>query len=73
MLHTPIASEPWKESAMASYDTGTITMNVPQHDILRLSAPDSGHLGAFDHDINFEAGDLLYIYLIFPPLPSYTE
>ncbi|KAG0649610.1 Nonrepressible acid phosphatase regulator pacG [Hyphodiscus hymeniophilus] len=38
--------------------------NNPPSDILRLSAPDSGHLGppgmdAFDHDLNFEGDNLL--------------
>jgi hypothetical protein len=45
--------------------------NVAQNDILRLTAPDSGqHLGsmdAFDHDLNFEGENLLYL-LPAPPL-----
>jgi hypothetical protein len=54
---------------MAGYDTGTLTIssmnvNVAQHDILRLTAPDSramnlNHMDAFDHDLNFDGGDLL--------------
>jgi hypothetical protein len=54
---------------MASYDTGTLTisrMNVAQHDILRLTTPDSTVMNSlnamdpFDHDLNFD-GDLLYV------------
>ena len=61
-----LASSQWKvkreHSTMAGYDTGTITMNVPQHEILRLSADRmDGGLGAYDHDINFEGGDLLHV------------
>lgn len=53
---------------MAGYDhTGTLTlssMNVAQHDILRLTAPESGpmnlnRMDAFDQDLNFDGGDLL--------------
>jgi hypothetical protein len=41
--------------------------NVAQNDILRLSAPDSSHLrapgmDAFDHDLNFEGENLLYLF-----------
>ena len=46
------------------YDN-TLTISSAENDILRLSAPDSGHLGtpdmdAFDHDLNFEGENLLY-------------
>lgn len=41
-------------------------MNVAQHDLLRLTAPDTGHLGghhldmdAFDPDMTFENEGLL--------------
>jgi hypothetical protein len=64
---------------MAGYDTGTLTissMNVAHHDILRLTAPESGpmnlnHMDAFDHDLNFD-GDLLYVppSFLFSLLPS---
>jgi hypothetical protein len=45
------------------------SMTNVAHDILRLSAPDSGHLvapamDAFDHDLNFEGENLL---CLFPP------
>jgi hypothetical protein len=56
---------------MMGYDN-TLTIaasmnNLAQSDILRLSAPDSSHLGApamdaFDHDLNFEGNNLLYTY-----------
>jgi hypothetical protein len=41
--------------------------NVAQNDILRLTAPDSGHLGApgmdaFDHDLNFEGENLMCLF-----------
>jgi hypothetical protein len=41
--------------------------NAAQNDILRLSAPDSAHLrapgmDAFDHDLNFEGENLLYLF-----------
>ena len=64
---------------MAGYDTGTLTIssmnvNVAQDDILRLTAPASGamnlnHMAAFNHDLNFDGGDLLYI-IRFSPLAS---
>ena len=68
---------------MAGYDTGTLTISrerpgeinfgvEPQHDILRLTAPNlnEGMLGpmdAFDHDLGFEGevGGLLYVSLAF--------
>jgi hypothetical protein len=68
---------------MAGYDTGTLTISrerereitfgvEPQHDILRLTAPNlnEGMLGpmdAFDHDLGFEGevGGLLYVSLPF--------
>jgi len=48
------------------YDN-TLTISSAQNDILRLSAPNSGHLGApgmdaFDHDLNFEGENLLYLF-----------
>jgi hypothetical protein len=54
-----------------SYDN-TLTIsssmtNVAQNDILRLTSPDSAHMlpgmDAFDHDLNFEGNNLLYLSL----------
>lgn len=66
MLQSLHASD---SEAMASHDTGTLTisrMNVAQHDILRLTTPESAAMTSlnamdpFDHDLNFDA-DLLYV------------
>lgn len=64
----PLTISPTYLSAMdAGYDNnGTLTMNVPPNDILRLTAPDStlmgGNMNAFDHDINYDGGDLLCVF-----------
>jgi len=63
---------------MAAFDSVTqsltMNMNVPR-EILHLSAPDSAQhlrqrMDAFDHDIDFEAGDLLSV---FSPLQSIIQ
>lgn len=59
-------------------------MNVAQHDLLRLTAPDAGHhlgghldMEAFDPDMNFEPEGLLCVFLPFysaePALASAGE
>ena len=62
------------------YDTLTISSssstsltNVAHGDILRLTAPESGHLGepsmdTFDHDLHFEGEGLLYLFPYAPLL-----
>jgi hypothetical protein len=66
---------PSRDSTARASQTTTVTlgpdMNVAQHDLLRLTAPDAGHLGghidmdSFDPDMNFETEGLL---CVFPPL-----
>jgi hypothetical protein len=50
---------------MAGYDAGGLIMTASSSDdILRLSGPDNGLLGAvdaFDHDLNFEGDGLLCV------------
>ena len=56
---------------MAGGSDNTLTISLPmtnvaQNDILRLTTPDSRHMGPpgmddFDHDLNFEGESLLYL------------
>jgi hypothetical protein len=54
---------------MSGYDAGSLIVTAStSDDILRLTGPDNGRemigaMDAFDHDLNFEANDLLYDFL----------
>ncbi len=60
---------PHSRTAMSGYDAGSLIVTAStSDDILRLTGPDNGRemigaMDAFDHDLNFEANDLLYDFL----------
>jgi hypothetical protein len=64
--HFASLTTPHSRTAMSAYDAGSLIVTAStSDDILRLSRPDNGRemigaMDAFDHDLNFEANDLLY-------------